>query len=138
MKRSTMITTVALALASFGLGVAPVIAQQQAASSKPPVLVHDLEGRSACLMCHTPGAMEPVPDAPASHEGRPNESCLWCHAKDAGVQAADPPAISHELEGRNACLMCHTPGAMEPVPDAPANHKPFTDKYCGLCHKPAS
>ena len=40
---------------------------------------HDLAGKDNCLMCHTPGAMAPVPDVPASHEGRGNESCLWCH-----------------------------------------------------------
>jgi hypothetical protein len=43
---------------------------------QPP---HDLAGKDNCLMCHTAGVMEPVPDVPASHEGRVNENCLWCH-----------------------------------------------------------
>ena len=45
-------------------------------ASQPP---HDLAGKDNCLMCHTPGVMPPVPDTPASHEGRANETCLWCH-----------------------------------------------------------
>ncbi len=45
----------------------------------PPVVKHDLEGRDNCLMCHKPGAMEPVPDVPADHEGRGNDVCRLCH-----------------------------------------------------------
>ena len=45
---------------------------------------HDLAGRDNCMMCHTAGAMEPVPDAPASHEGRDNSWCQWCHVKAEG------------------------------------------------------
>ncbi|NIM40091.1 MAG: hypothetical protein GTN84_03095, partial [Hydrogenophaga sp.] len=94
-----------------GIWAAPALGQQQA-GTKPPVVNHDLTGRTACLMCHKAGAMEAVPDAPANHEGRPNEACLWCHAKDAPIQTAAPKAISHSVEGRTACLMCHRPGAM--------------------------
>jgi hypothetical protein len=42
---------------------------------------HDMAGKDNCLMCHTAGAMEPVPDVPASHEGRTNDTCTWCHVK---------------------------------------------------------
>jgi hypothetical protein len=45
---------------------------------------HELEGRDDCLMCHRPGAMEPVPDVPASHEGRGNEHCRMCHPPPSG------------------------------------------------------
>ncbi len=45
----------------------------------PKTITHPLEGRSDCLMCHKPGAMEPVPDAPASHEGRESKHCTMCH-----------------------------------------------------------
>ena len=45
---------------------------------------HDLAGKDNCMMCHTPGAMEPVPDAPATHEGRANETCTWCHKGPEG------------------------------------------------------
>jgi hypothetical protein len=31
------------------------------------------------MMCHTPGAMEAIPDAPASHEGRDVKYCTLCH-----------------------------------------------------------
>jgi hypothetical protein len=44
---------------------------------------HALEGRDQCMMCHKAGAMEPVPDAPASHEGRDVKYCTLCH-KPAG------------------------------------------------------
>jgi hypothetical protein len=106
-------------------------------ATKPPVVQHDLAGRDNCLMCHTPGAMEPVPDVPANHAGRTSATCLWCHAPDADIQTADPPAIQHALEGRDDCLMCHKAGAMEPVPDVPAKHEGIDNQYCRLCHQPA-
>lgn len=105
-----------------------------AQTAKPPVVPHDLEGREQCLMCHTPGAMEPVPDAPASHAGRGNETCTWCHAPDAAMQTTDPPSVPHDLAGMDNCLMCHTPGAMEPVPDVPADHAGRESSQCRWCH----
>ena len=42
------------------------------------VIAHELEGRDECGMCHTSG-MEGIPQAPSDHEGRPNDSCVWCH-----------------------------------------------------------
>jgi hypothetical protein len=110
-------------------------AVQQAA--KPSVVKHDLAGRDNCVMCHTPGAMEQVPDVPASHGDRTSETCMWCHASDAGIQTADPPAISHDLAGRDNCLMCHTAGVMEPVPDVPATHEGRGGEHCRMCHNPA-
>lgn len=47
----------------------------------PPVILHDLAGRDDCLMCHAPGAMEPVTDTPQSHEGRENSHCQMCHTQ---------------------------------------------------------
>ncbi len=44
----------------------------------PPSIPHELEGRSECSMCHTSG-MEGIPQAPADHEGRPNDACAMCH-----------------------------------------------------------
>lgn len=49
----------------------------------PKVITHPLEGRADCLMCHKPGAMEPVPDVPADHTGRESKVCLWCHQTSA-------------------------------------------------------
>lgn len=100
----------------------------------PPAVQHDLAGRDQCLMCHTAGAMEAVPDVPANHADPANETCKWCHAADAAMQTATPPAIAHELEGRDQCLMCHTPGRMEPVPDTPADHEGRAEGFCQLCH----
>lgn len=48
---------------------------QTSAASAPP---HDLAGKEACSMCHS-GAMEGMPAAPASHEGRVDDSCTLCH-----------------------------------------------------------
>jgi hypothetical protein len=42
-------------------------------------VTHELEGRSACSMCHAAGAMEAIPDVPASHEGRADQFCTLCH-----------------------------------------------------------
>ena len=48
-------------------------------TTDPKVISHTLEGRDNCLMCHKAGAMEAVPDAPASHEGREIMWCSMCH-----------------------------------------------------------
>jgi ligand-binding sensor protein len=127
--RRFLVVTVLLA----GVGAISAFAQ----STKPKVMSHDAAGREQCLMCHTAGAMEAVPDAPASHEGRAVETCLMCHAADSPVQTADPKPIPHALEGRDNCAMCHTAGAMEAVPDTPASHEGWDVKYCTLCHKAA-
>jgi hypothetical protein len=37
-----------------------------------------------CLACHAPGANESAGDVTESHEGRGNETCLWCHKKVEG------------------------------------------------------
>ncbi|MFQ6045738.1 MAG: hypothetical protein ACE5PT_05170 [Gemmatimonadales bacterium] len=121
-------------IVAAGIGTSPLSAQEVA---KPPVVSHDTEGRGQCLMCHKAGVMEPVPDVPESHAERPNDVCLWCHAKDAPIQTADPPPVSHETQGREQCLMCHKAGVMEPVPDVPASHEGIGQEYCGLCHKKA-
>lgn len=109
-------------------------AWQQGGWTTPSVMAHSAEGRDDCMMCHKAGAMEPVPDAPASHAEFPNGICVMCHAPDAAVQTTAPTAIPHSLEGRDDCMMCHKPGAMEPVPDAPADHEGRESNYCTLCH----
>jgi len=115
-----------------GAWAAPMFAQ-----SRPKPVSHDIAGREQCMMCHKAGAMEPVPDAPANHADRTNDTCLWCHAQDSPMLTADATAVPHPLEGRDQCMMCHKAGAMEPVPDAPASHEGRDNKYCTLCHKPA-
>lgn len=44
----------------------------------PTAIPHDLAGKDNCLMCHS-GAMEGLPAAPASHEGRETDTCQMCH-----------------------------------------------------------
>lgn len=109
----------------------------KAAPAKPVAVSHELEDRADCLMCHASGAMEGVPAAPASHKGRANETCLWCHGPGAAMQKVVPAAVPHDIAGQEACLTCHAPGAMEGLPVTPADHKGRTDKYCLLCHKVA-
>ena len=83
-------------------------------------------------MCHG-GAMEGIKAVPADHKGRSNETCLWCHAKDAEVQTNAPPHIPHDLAGREQCTMCHS-GAMEGIKAEPASHKGRDVKTCTMCH----
>ncbi len=49
----------------------------------PPV-AHDLAGKDNCMMCHAAGVMPPVPDVPADHKNRGNQTCGWCHIPKAG------------------------------------------------------
>ncbi len=108
------------------------------AQEKPPVTTHDLEGKEACLMCHAPEIMPPVPDVPPeTHAGRANETCQWCHAADSPMQTTGASKTSHDLEGKEACLMCHAPGVMPPVPDAPESHEGRADETCLWCHTKA-
>jgi hypothetical protein len=124
--------TVAGIVVLAGLWATTLVAQ-----AMPRPVNHDTAGREQCMMCHKAGAMEPVPDAPASHADRDVETCLWCHATDSPMLTAEAKATPHPLEGREQCMMCHKAGAMEPVPDAPASHEGRDTKYCALCHKPA-
>lgn len=118
-------------LAVLVLLAAPAMAQD---AEKPVVMPHDLEGREQCLMCHS-GAMPNIPGVTETHEGRTNDTCVWCHTADAPVQTAAPAAIPHDLEGKNQCLMCHS-GSMPNIPGAPENHKGIGNEWCQMCHKP--
>lgn len=126
--RDRIVLTALGAFAVLVFSAAPAAAQ----AAKPKAMSHSAEGRSNCMMCHS-GAMEAVPGVPASHEGRPNEVCLWCHAPDAAIQTKEPPVVPHQLEGREQCIMCHS-GKMEAVPAVPADHEGRDVKYCTLCH----
>jgi hypothetical protein len=128
--------TAALITLFAGLIPATATAQEAEAPAKPPVVSHDLEGRSACLACHS-GAMEAIPGVPESHTNRTDDTCLWCHGSDSLGQTVQPKAIPHDLEGRDACSMCHAAGAMEAIPDIPASHEGVGDGLCTLCHQKA-
>jgi hypothetical protein len=108
-------------------------AATQAQETKPTAMSHDAEGRANCMMCHS-GSMPNVAGVPTDHEGRVNETCLWCHAADAAIQTTDPTTISHTLEGRDNCMMCHA-GAMPNVPGVPEDHEGRANEACSLCHK---
>jgi hypothetical protein len=129
--RHVRIVTLAAVALLVGL---PAVAQAQAEVMKPTVVSHSVEGKAQCMMCHKVGVMEAVPDAPANHAERPNETCMWCHAADAAVQTKAAAAIPHDLAGKANCTMCHS-GAMPNIPASP--HEGIDNKYCGLCHKVA-
>ena len=74
MKQFRFLPTLGAVLVA-GILAAPLSGQ----AARPKATIHDIAGRDNCLMCHTAGAMEPVPDVPASHEGRGNEHCQLCH-----------------------------------------------------------
>ena len=128
------LVSAAAVLLVAGVFAVPALAQD----AMPKAVSHDVEGRDQCMMCHTAGAMEAVPDAPAaSHAERTNETCMLCHAADSAMLTAVPPATSHSIEGRDQCMMCHKAGAMEAIPDAPAGHEEMDLEYCTLCHEVA-
>ena len=50
--------------------------EEPAAAGGSATMLHSLEGRDNCLMCHGEGAAKPFP---TDHAGRTNEACLTCH-----------------------------------------------------------
>ncbi len=104
-------------------------------AAKPPVTKHEIEGRGDCLMCHG-GAMPNIKAVPATHEGRPNETCSWCHDKDAKMQTVTPKATPHVLQGREACLMCHGGTMPAPMKAVPESHEGRESNTCAWCHVP--
>lgn len=104
---------------------------------KTKAVSHDLEGKANCLMCHAVGVMPPVPDVPASHEGRTVETCMMCHAPDSPMVTTGAVLTPHDLEGKANCLMCHAPGVMPPATDVPESHEGRVSEQCLWCHKAA-
>jgi hypothetical protein len=138
MSRLLTVGICALLLAILGTGraAAQEVEQDTTAWTVPLKVAHELEGRSQCLMCHAGGVKE-APAVPVSHVDRPDDTCMWCHAPDADVQATAPPPIPHKMEGRSRCLMCHLSETMKEVPQVPATHAGRTEGFCTLCHVPA-
>lgn len=108
-------------------------AQRPAGAAAPPI-PHTLEGRDRCLLCHTAGRMPTATDVPPDHEGRTNQTCQACH--EAG-QVAEPPAITHPVQGMERCIMCHIRGYLDRVTDMPADHEGRRNSTCGACHETA-
>lgn len=133
MRVSKLVGAVALLVLAGAAVPGSLVAQAE----KPTVMAHTADGRAACLTCHGT-ATDSTKAVPADHAGRPNESCLLCHAKDAAVQTKDSPSFKHTIQGRSNCLMCHNGKTKAPV--APeASHPGMTDsKFCGYCHQHAA
>jgi cytochrome b subunit of formate dehydrogenase len=94
------------------------------------VIPHEVEGRENCLMCHAEGGALAIPE---DHAGRPNTTCLVCHATTTEEEHLPVP-VKHDLEGRENCQMCHAADVL------PQSHKTgaFSNSDCLLCHEPAS
>jgi hypothetical protein len=112
-----------------------------------PAVPHQIDGGMAdCRTCHAAGGIRPWPE---NHAAFTPDICANCHAmpvsaapaatpEDAGDeeenQAAEAPAIPHDLAGRDNCLLCHSPeGGVKP---APADHAGRAVDQCQACHKP--
>jgi nitrate/TMAO reductase-like tetraheme cytochrome c subunit len=55
--------------------------EEEPTAGGPPLIPHELEGRSDCLLCHDPeGGLKP---APGDHAGRTSDSCQICHKPEA-------------------------------------------------------
>ncbi|MBI2862026.1 MAG: hypothetical protein HYX89_04325 [Chloroflexi bacterium] len=99
-------------------GTAPVVAG-------PPTILHTLEGRSECLVCHATGVAS-APAVPASHQGRTNDTCLQCH-KAVGAEATPtatkaPTPAATATASPTAVPASPTPVATEaaqPTPTSP-------------------
>lgn len=106
-------------------------------------ITHPIEGREECDTCHGPSGVRPYP---ADHEGRPNDSCLLCHAvgptptpggeQPAGGGEGEARPIPHPIEGEayQDCKVCHGPGMQKPFPE---NHNDFPLTACTTCHQAA-
>ena len=100
-----LILVMSLALALLALSGT---AAAQPLSQKP--IPHELAGREACLACHAPTGVKPVP---ATHAGRTNETCQACHKLATAPGAPTVPAGSATpaptvpAGPNDACLVCH-------------------------------
>jgi hypothetical protein len=96
-----------------------------AADLKPiPAIGHQLEGWTACVICHT---NETLGRKAPGHSGIAEGECLNCHKV-----AADGPAITQaHARLEQPCLDCH--GTVAHLPSSMVGRN---QDECWLCHKP--
>ena len=71
-----------------------------------------------------------------THEGKGNETCMWCHATDSPMLTMVPTAAPHaRATAETDCMRCHAPGANERALDVPATHEGRANGTCFWCHK---
>jgi hypothetical protein len=99
----------------------------------PPAIPHELTDRSECKSCHGSEAEE-IPREPATHAGRTDQLCTFCH-KEAGETATGSVPIPHSLVGRAECLECHGAGVAG-APLVPEKMADLSEGHCLLCHWP--
>jgi cytochrome b subunit of formate dehydrogenase len=105
-------------------------------------ILHPLQGREDCLMCHKDGGLKPVP---ADHGGRANDTCQTCHQISAGVSGTPQAAATPVAASEGAAAPTKATGAQAtPAPalaGAPAGPKPIPHdlagrEKCDACHGP--
>lgn len=86
------------------------------------------------MVCHAIGA-SPILDVPETHEGRGNDSCLWCHASDSPMLTVQPTDTPHaRATDETDCAQCHAPEANPEVTSVPATHEGRGNESCMWCH----
>lgn len=103
-----------------------------------PLVPHAVEGLDDCLFCHGSGGLRPVP---ASHDGRPNESCLLCHSSrpPAPPRAAgepDPPACAmcHPVDAAGRVALPETTARPRALAFRHSRHEAASGAPCAACH----
>lgn len=111
-------------------------------SGEPPLIPHEIGGRTECLGCHGTGATSFVQVPPSHIEQKfTNGQCTSCHQPGKPNEAGAPtqetslPKIPKD-HATSACAACHATGALN-SPKFPENHADLPDAECVNCHKPA-
>ncbi len=104
-----------------------------------PFLLEDSHAAIDCMACHSAGLDLPITCA-GCHQP-PNrhfdESCDACHTPEGWADSAvsimgQAPNIPHSLDDVDPCLECHNAAALPS--SGPADHNPFGQHQCILCH----
>lgn len=122
------------------------------AETIPANVPHPIQGQEQCTACHTPGGQGV--DAPGGtgtpqdHEGRPDSTCLGCHAVGQGPGTAQGApstpqlqlmAVPHPVQGQEQCLTCHNVGGSGVgAPGGtglPESHQGRSIDTCLSCHQ---
>ena len=103
-----------------------------APEASPPKILHPVEGRADCQVCHGANAVKPFP---ANHTDFTTDMCQMCHQLgEVAQQSAIGPGIPHAIAGlEDQCLACHASDSVKPFP---AHHEGFTAGMCQMCHQP--
>jgi hypothetical protein len=83
----------------------------------------------ACLKCHAPTGLVPVP---GTHEGRGENSCMICHEVAKEMVGVEMTAVPHPLRSGGGCGSCHGSTGFKPMPQ---DHLGRAESLCVACHE---